>query len=1074
MRKKLFAIFASVALLCSFLPVFAPAETANALPDNSWINRAVINYGGAQFADNNTYDNGFSYTAPSGTDGCNAPVIHFTHSNAPAPTGGFGGGGSLPGGTTEISQNTAFYYNDNFYKDVVATLTTEARQSQGISTPCVKTSSVVKLANPDFRRITFVYKDTAKTQIQNIINNSTFTRNGAFGTAARYVRDGDGENCKDLIIDVPARELHTNDHIFSSNPVSGSATLYAVVDGPSGKKAAETYKDVSGGVQQTCYITYDSDGKYLDIMEGGYGLTASNDPGTVGAGSLVANGLSLSGTVGYEVNDSQKQDDAFIIFIGNADTNLQTVTLSPPPGASSSTPDGPSCEASGFSLSWLLCGISNALTFVSDWLLNTFVIPFLQPSPIGLDPADPVAGKTYQVWSAFRTYGNILLVIALIVAVISQAIDGGIVEAYTARKMLPRILVSAILINVSIYIVAFSVDISRIIGNGMQNLITAPLASTGNLVLAIGGGQGNAIGIAVAAIVVGAAATGLLSSYLPVILIFVGIPAALAVVGIFVTAVLLQGIIVALVIFSPVAFALYCLPNTEKYFRTWWDWFFRALLVFPIIMVIIGIAKLMTSVIQSANATSGGVQSVISIIIAFFVQFVPLLLIPFTFKLAGGLVGRLNQLLGGYGSKIGEFIKGNPNDPYSMQNKAKRAALSGLADRQARIVDAGRKDGASVFRRGRSWLTRAVSPQIDERLSRYNKEAREMQENMSATGRDQLRYAAAGTELPAGVAAPSFFQGTYTDASGATVPIAGSVSDQVRYFDSKGRKISSALYHEAKSAGTYGNTAGLAQGFNYTARKIQTDDDIANFRHAFKQTALQQGWTQDEIGDAWAAATFEYKPLLGSEWYSAPKLVTGAGGAPDIQYDDIGSSDSTYKKFVEEPHKTREAFKLGSMRDQDYRVMGQRQNEYEARAAAGTLTDTQAESLAMTSELMDTVVRKGMETGSITRNPDGELMISGVSPAAQGVLDSMYKNRKYQTAAYFDPATGRHSLNERVLYDRKAVEAEKAAYTAAYKPGAPAFDETAAITKHAVRNADGSIRRITVTGDEGRSTIRSV
>jgi len=48
------------------------------------------------------------------------------------------------------------------------------------------------------------------------------------------------------------------------------------------------------------------------------------------------------------------------------------------------------------------------------------------------------------------------------------------VEAYTLKKMLPRILIAAILINLSIYLVAALVDMSNVFGGGITYLINEP------------------------------------------------------------------------------------------------------------------------------------------------------------------------------------------------------------------------------------------------------------------------------------------------------------------------------------------------------------------------------------------------------------------------------------------------------------------------------------------------------------------------------------------------------------------------------------------------------------------------
>lgn len=753
---------------------------------------------------------------------------------------------------------------------------------------------------------------------------------------------------------------------------------------------------------------------------------------------------------------------------GTTDPNAgDTTTPNNTPAGGAATEgdeESPECKNSATALTFFICPIIDGIIEFSDWVLEDVIQPLLRTKPVSLDPDAPA----YQIWSAFRVYGNIILVIALLFAVFGSAINAGVFEAYAARKMLPRILLSAILINVSIYIVAFAADMSNIIGFAIGDLIIAPVQNSALFVFtpdgmdiasgalaALGGG-----GIIVGFFTILIWGSGL-TAFMMWIGLFILLPVVLTLVGIFLTIVLLHGIIFTLVITSPVAFAFYCLPNTEKYFRTWWDWLFRALLVYPIVMAVFAIADVLSVAVNFSNDTGGnhsfwaGTTNMVAGIMSFLLLFIPLAMIPFAFKLAGGLIGRVTDLVANYKSKTAEGIKGNPNDPLSLRNTTRRNFFGAMTRGQGQLVDSSRKMGAGGFTRFAARASRLFAPHLDERLAIQNKQAREMQETMSSTGRDALRYAAAGWVLKKGQVAPSFVQ----DGAGTTV-------DHDRYYDSKGREISATLYSEGKS--TYGRTpTEMSQGFNYTVRKVQTDQDIANMRHAFVQNAVANNWTQDEANDVWAAAVFEYKPLLGGEWYSKPKVQTVGGKTTGVQFEDLGNHDSAYGGFATELHKTRESFKLASVRDQDWRAMAQRQRDYQqvidTKGVSG-LTEEQFQNYAMTQEIIDSVVRRGMSAG-VSLNAEGEPMISGVSPASEGVLKALIKQRKYRSTTYTDPATGA-SVNERVLYNDAAVSAARKA-----TPYGTLFDEDAAIQANILKDAAGNPVHYAVTGDQDRSTL---
>lgn len=358
------------------------------------------------------------------------------------------------------------------------------------------------------------------------------------------------------------------------------------------------------------------------------------------------------------------------------------------PTASANAPVPPSCETSGNALAFILCPIYDGLTNVASDIFNDIIAPFLYESPISTNPKDP----GFMVWSTFRVYGDIFLVLALLVAVMAEAIGGGAIDAYTVRKILPRVLLTAILINLSIYIVALLVDITNIVGRSLSDIITTPLQSAGAYNLAGTGSGGPSAGSIAGAAIAGIFTVGVLSLFLKsdkftgfvgavsgktggefgksalFLMMMVLIPIVIAILAIFFTLIIRKGLILFLLMISPVAFALYVLPNTEKYFRKWWDLLLEALLVYPIIVAIFAIADVMSVTVLGANGvtssdftidSSGNVASTagshfFAIIIAFFLQFIPLLAIPFAFRMAGGTLSRAHELATNAGGKLKE------------------------------------------------------------------------------------------------------------------------------------------------------------------------------------------------------------------------------------------------------------------------------------------------------------------------------------------------------------------------------------------------------------------------------------
>jgi hypothetical protein len=73
-------------------------------------------------------------------------------------------------------------------------------------------------------------------------------------------------------------------------------------------------------------------------------------------------------------------------------------------------------------------------------------------------------------WSIMKNISSALLVIIMLVAVISQAIGAGPVDAYTIRKILPRLVVAVILIQISWLMLVWFIQVADDFGHGVRDL----------------------------------------------------------------------------------------------------------------------------------------------------------------------------------------------------------------------------------------------------------------------------------------------------------------------------------------------------------------------------------------------------------------------------------------------------------------------------------------------------------------------------------------------------------------------------------------------------------------------------
>jgi hypothetical protein len=415
------------------------------------------------------------------------------------------------------------------------------------------------------------------------------------------------------------------------------------------------------------------------------------------------------------------------------------------------------CQSSGFSLAWIACPIVNALADTIDAIYNNIIKPLLVTTPIAFKSSDGTPSLTYNAWTGFRDIADILLIVFLLVIVFGESIGGGLIDAYTAKKVLPRLLVAAVLINLSIYIVAGAVDISNVLGSGIGSLLADPFKIAGGAITLNGGAAGT---IDIAGIFGGAAAVGtiwglvtatgatigFLLPFISFFALFILLPAVLIFLAILVTVILRQGLILLLIIVSPVAFALYCLPNTEKYFRQWWDWLFKALLIYPLIAIMFAIASDLSITISSiVSQGQNGAMAAVSQLLSVIALIVPLALIPFAFRIAGGLLGKTHELLTNYGKRAHEGILGNANDPTSLRRRTRHETGAKVRDIRKTMYDRGVADtGVGGLRGVRGTARRLVGGRFSsERQALYNKEFYERAANRNEHGDDT--YARAST-----------------------------------------------------------------------------------------------------------------------------------------------------------------------------------------------------------------------------------------------------------------------------------------------------------------------------------------
>lgn len=483
-------------------------------------------------------------------------------------------------------------------------------------------------------------------------------------------------------------------------------------------------------------------------------------------------------------------------------------------------------------------------------------------------------------------------------------------NAYNIKKIAPRILIGIVMLNLSIYLVVAAADVTRIIANGVGDLITTPIKDSNNFT--VGSNTSLTTGPAVPILIGGyflqkavrkhhtAGTTATASSQdlegtagaltadvnpadnpggrpgtnelVQWLLLFVLLPVALTVISIFVTLVLRQGLLVFLAITAPIACVLYILPSTEKYFKKWWDLFLRTLMVYPIIVLIFAVSSFLASIIFQIN--EGSLSSLIAGIIT---MFAPMAMIPFAFKFAGGAIASIYGTFAGGGKRFHEAVKGNANDPNSLRNRVKRNAGANIIRRRANFIRnnqrgaPGTSFGVNQWRKG---AARVVGMgDVMSREAAINAEGIKRMQQVKDTGDDT--YGRAATSIPLYFDKVSkLFTTEEVDASGER---------NARAIDKKGnllrRSMGGKTYtdEEYKKGRELYRTNGELQAWgDYEATKVGVGDTEA-YKSNFLKWADQEGLSDSETQGLYIGIAFARQNERLNLKYSAIKRDDDTG-----------------------------------------------------------------------------------------------------------------------------------------------------------------------------------------------------
>ena len=377
------------------------------------------------------------------------------------------------------------------------------------------------------------------------------------------------------------------------------------------------------------------------------------------------------------------------------------------------------CYSNAGPLGWILCPIIEGLKSFIVQQYSQWVAPALQIDPV-LFGGNPQYNQTYQAWAIFRDIGNFLFILLFIFVIFSQVSGIGI-DNYGIKKILPKLIIAIIMINLSYIICQVAMDICNIIGRQLGsffqtiiNRVTHPSVistSEGITIRATDRGSwgdvdswgssfkqnwlGNStLIIVVAALGVGAFLYKGLAVIIPVLMMVLS--CAISILGLIIILGLRQAAAVVLVVVSPLAFACYMLPNTKSLFDRWFKAFQGLLLAYPICSLLVYGGDLAGTILLHAG--NGNTWVIIS---AAIISIAPIFLIPKVIRksmagIAGVITGATNKVKGRAVSKSREKLQNTRLGDRQRYNDNMRAQK-----RKGAVGAYNAKRGAATLRRSK-------------------------------------------------------------------------------------------------------------------------------------------------------------------------------------------------------------------------------------------------------------------------------------------------------------------------------------------------------------------------------------
>ena len=484
-------------------------------------------------------------------------------------------------------------------------------------------------------------------------------------------------------------------------------------------------------------------------------------------------------------------------------------------------------------IGWIVCPIVRGSTGVVVGLYNFMQANFLNIKSDQLFSNSGKGQEAFKHWVTFRDIANIFFVIMISIIIFSQVTGAGI-SSYGIKKMLPKIIIYAILVNISWYIVVIAIDISNIVGStlfkwlsndGNWNFSSDVQKETSPV-------EGILTGTAATGALIAAGVTAALVGGATILLFIVS--AALAVVMTVFILMIREAAVIVLVVTSPLAFVAGLLPNTEGIFKKWIKLTKNMLMIYPICSLIVGGALFVSNLLY--GVVDDPLLKIIYGVLPILSLFAIIAVIKTVLSFIDGLTG--GNLRGAIDKMSGRINTAGQNSNWAKASREK------AANRSIAGIPIGKNARTAKYEEGQ--------------YRRNRNELRKLQAKRNPTASDYRRMGQLG-------AAIGGFEKGQTD--GMVTAMASGIGNSVSNVNSELARISnvsdpvqqglmySALSQAVTKSGL--NSAGQAAAMSSIASSALSINDAEQRKSVAAQIASKAGSDIKKVNPAAAKAVMQ-------------------------------------------------------------------------------------------------------------------------------------------------------------------------------------------------------------------------